>query len=53
MDNDLGMLQTAGWNVCLKNGCDACKEAADAVTEHDVYDDGVGYYLEDHYFNQK
>lgn len=52
MDNDLGLLKTAGWGVCLANGCDACKKAADAVTEHTVFDDGVGCYLEDHWFNQ-
>jgi Cof subfamily protein (haloacid dehalogenase superfamily) len=53
MDNDLGLLKQAGWGVCLKNGCDACKQEADAVTEHDVFDDGVGHYLFDHWFDQK
>jgi Cof subfamily protein (haloacid dehalogenase superfamily) len=52
MDNDLGLLQTAGWGVCLVNGCEACKQAADAVTEYDVYHDGVGHYLEDHWFHK-
>lgn len=51
-DNDLGLIKDAGWGVCLKNGCEACKEVADAVTEHDVYDDGVGHYLQDHWFNK-
>jgi len=53
MDNDLGLLKEAGWGVCLANGCDACKAEADAVTEHTVFDDGVGHYLEDHWFSQK
>ncbi|MBQ0066399.1 MAG: HAD family phosphatase [Firmicutes bacterium] len=52
MQNDLGMLKTAGWGVCLLNGCEECKEAAQAVTEHPVTDDGVGHYLEDHWFNK-
>lgn len=50
MDNDLGLLKEAGYGVCMQNGCDACKEIADAVTEYSVYEDGVGRYLEDHYF---
>ena len=49
-DNDLGLIKDAGWGVCLANGCDICKETADAVTEHDVYDDGVGHYIHDHIF---
>jgi Cof subfamily protein (haloacid dehalogenase superfamily) len=53
MNNDLGMLKEAGWGVCLSNGCQACRKAADAVTEHTVEDDGVGHYLEDHWFSQK
>lgn len=52
MDNDIGLIKEAGWGVCLANGCDACKQAADAVTEHTVFDDGVGHYLYDHWFKQ-
>ena len=48
MQNDLGMMKSGAWSVCLKNGCKECKEAADAVTEHDCNDDGVGHYLFDH-----
>ncbi len=47
MDNDLGMIQKAGIGVCLKNGCEACKQAADTITTNDVFHDGVGYYLQD------
>ncbi len=49
-ENDLGLIKEAGWGVCLSNGCDACKEAAQAVTEYSVYEDGFGKYLYDHYF---
>ncbi len=52
MENDLGLLKTAGWGVCLQNGSDAVKAIANAVTEHPVTDDGVGHYLFDHYFNK-
>lgn len=52
MQNDYGMIQSAGWGVCLLNGCDECKSIAQAVTEHPVTDDGVGNYLEDHWFNR-
>ena len=50
--NDFGLIQTAGWGVCLKNGCDECKQVAQAVTEYDVFNDGVGHYLEDHVFSK-
>ncbi|MBQ0065371.1 MAG: Cof-type HAD-IIB family hydrolase [Firmicutes bacterium] len=52
MQNDLGLIGSAGWGVCLLNGCDECKEIAQAVTEHSVLEDGVGNYLEDHWFNK-
>lgn len=48
MDNDNEMLEAAGWGVCLKNGGDRTKELADAITEYDVTEDGVGHYLYDH-----
>ena len=46
MDNDIAMLETAGWGVCLANGCDKAKAIADAITEYPVLEDGVGRYLE-------
>jgi hydroxymethylpyrimidine pyrophosphatase-like HAD family hydrolase len=46
MDNDIPMLEAAGWGVCMANGCDECKAVADAVTEHGVLEDGMGRYLE-------
>ncbi len=50
MENDIGLLKTAGWGVCLKNGCDESKAVAQAVTEYDVLEDGVGHYLEDYWY---
>ena len=52
MENDLELIREAGWGVCMKNGCEACKAAADDITEYEVGEDGVGRYLEDHWFNQ-
>ncbi len=46
MDNDIPMIETAGWGVCMANGCDECKAVADAVTEYGVLEDGMGLYLE-------
>ncbi len=52
MDNDNEMLKAAGWGVCLKNGGERTKACADAITEYDVDNDGVGHYLYDHgYFD--
>lgn len=52
LDNDIGMLKTAGWGVCLKNGSDTTKAVADAITEYPVEEDGVGRYLETYYFKK-
>lgn len=49
MDNDHDMLKAAGWGVCLLNGSDYSKSAADAVTEYPCSEDGLGRYLEDHW----
>lgn len=46
MDNDIEMLRTAGWGVCLKNGCDEAKAVSDAVTEYPCTEDGMGKYIE-------
>lgn len=51
-DNDIGLIDTAGWGVCMLNGCDESKAVAQAITEHPVGDDGIGHYLEDHWFNR-
>lgn len=52
MQNDIGMIDTAGWGVCLLNGCDESKAVAQAITEYKCVEDGVGHYLEDHWFNK-
>ncbi len=52
MENDIGLLREAGWGVCLLNGADDTKAVAQAITEHSVFEDGVGNYLFDHWFNR-
>jgi Cof subfamily protein (haloacid dehalogenase superfamily) len=48
MDNDIPMIEVAGWGVCMANGCDECKAVADAVTEYGVLEDGMGLYLDEY-----
>lgn len=50
LDNDIGLLEKAGWGVCLVNGSDATKAVAQDITEYDVWNDGVGRYLEKNWF---
>ena len=50
MDNDTEMIRTAGIGVCMKNGCEASKEAADYITEEDVDHDGLGKFFYRHLF---
>ena len=45
MDNDIPMLEKAGIGICLANGSQTTKEAADYVTEKDVNHDGLGEFL--------
>ncbi len=52
LDNDIGLLEKAGWGVCLINGSDKTKAVAQDITEYDVWNDGVGRYLEDHWFKE-
>ena len=52
-DNDAEMLGEAGLGVCLKNGSDASKKLADAVTEYPCEDDGLGRYLFDHWLEER
>lgn len=47
-ENDIGLMKSSGYGVCLSNGADLTKSYAKAVTEHDVLDDGVGHWLYDH-----
>jgi Cof subfamily protein (haloacid dehalogenase superfamily) len=50
MSNDNGMMKTAGWSVCLKNGADDTKALANAITEYDNDHDGLGHYMIDHWY---
>ncbi len=50
MDNDIGLVRDAGWGVCMINGSEKTKAAADDITEYDVLHDGVGEYLEKNWF---
>ncbi len=49
-ENDLEMMEMAGYSVCLLNGMKENKEIADAVTEYTAGEDGFGHWLFDHYF---
>ncbi len=53
MENDIPMLKEAGWGVCLINGSDATKDVAQAVTEYGVLEDGVGRYIQDHWYKKE
>ena len=48
MSNDNGLLKIAGYGVCLKNGADDTKEAADMITEYDNNHDGFARFIIDH-----
>ena len=45
MENDIPLFDYAGLSICLLNGSDATKKAADCVTDYTVHDDGLGRYL--------
>ena len=49
MDNDIPMLIKAGSGICLANGSENTKKAADYITENDVAHDGLGEFLFQHY----
>ena len=51
MDNDISMLEKAGTGICLLNGSESTKKAADFITDFDVEHDGLGDFLLKHYFN--
>lgn len=51
MDNDKELLKTAGWGVAMKNGSEVTKQMADAITEYTVEEDGLGRYIQMHWFN--
>ena len=48
-ENDMEMMEMAGYSVCLCNGMPENKAIADAVTEYPAAEDGFGRWLFDHY----
>ena len=44
--NDNDLLQAAGWGVCMKNGTQDTKAAADDVTELNASEEGLADYIE-------
>lgn len=43
--NDESMIRMCGYGVCMKNGLQAMKDAADFVTEYDNDNSGVGKFI--------
>lgn len=48
MTNDISMLQAAGVGVCMLNGSEDTKAAADLITEKSVEDEGWADFVEKH-----
>lgn len=48
-ENDKGILEKAGFSVCLLNGSDEMKAISDAVTKSDANNDGFGEYILDNF----
>lgn len=48
MTNDISMLQVAGVGVCMLNGSEDAKAAADLITEKSVEDEGWADFVEKH-----
>lgn len=47
-ENDIDLFRKAGYSVCLQDGMELAKQAADDITDYPVIEDGVGRYLYDH-----
>ena len=47
-ENDIEMMEKAGYSVCLCNGMEKAKAVADAITEYDAGNSGFGHYVYDH-----
>ena len=45
--NDNSMLEKAGWGVCMINGSDDTKAAADDITAYSCREDGFARYIEE------
>ncbi|MBR4445380.1 MAG: HAD family phosphatase [Solobacterium sp.] len=53
MDNDIGLLEAAGYGVCLSNGSEKMKAIADSITEYGVMQDGVGHWLKKYILHEE
>lgn len=51
MTNDISMLQAAGIGVCMLNGSEDAKAAADCISEKTADEDGWADYVEKHILN--
>lgn len=51
MSNDITLLSTSGWGVCLVNGSDDTKAVADDITEYSNNEDGFAKYCEEKILN--
>ena len=49
--NDNEMLKASVWGVCLCNGSEDSKAAANAITEKSNNEDGFAWYMKQHFFN--
>lgn len=47
--NDNEMLEISGLGVCMFNGSEDTKKAADDITEKSNNEDGFAYYMERHF----
>ena len=52
MTNDISMLQAAGIGVCMLNGSEDAKAAADCISEKAADEDGWADYVEKHILNR-
>ena len=43
--NDNEMLEVSGWGICLLNGTDDTKQAADIITDEDIANDGFSKFI--------
>ena len=51
-ENDLEMMEMAGYSVCLCNGMEENKAIADAVTEYPADDNGFGRWILKHWYGE-
>lgn len=53
MTNDISMLEVSGVGVCMQNGSDDAKAAADIITEKGVEEDGWAFFVENHILHRE